>query len=147
MRSINAVHNRIMETREDDWMGWRSEVLLLVVGDGEPPETAVREDAVDYLKFAFGKVTDHRGTSCLRSVVKVREFLWLLELETAGFDAAPYSMYGAPKLIVAAGLLGVPVPVDDLRFMRMAMGNVCADDCNACANNPMADANQEEVSV
>lgn len=91
------------------------------------PEAA-RIVAVDYLRFAFDKARDHRGLSAARSVVKMRAWLWFLELDVDRFDAAPYPQYGVPKLVVAADLLEAGVP-DAEALARMAQGLPCYHAC------------------
>jgi len=40
---------------------------------------AVTEEMRSYMKFAWGKVRDHRGLSASRSVVKMAAWLWILD--------------------------------------------------------------------
>ncbi|MEV0811490.1 hypothetical protein [Micromonospora sp. NPDC050200] len=92
-----------------------------------------------YLRFAIGKILDHRSGSASRSVDKLAELAWLLGRDdvVAAMDAAGYPMYGAPKVIVFADGLGWPTevlvddPDDRQALARMAGGRHCSPDgCN-----------------
>lgn len=100
-------------------------------GWGEPfaDDDAVRAAAVDYLQFAFGKAQDHRGLSASRSVDKMTEFLWLLNIDTTPVGEASFQNYGVPQLKVVAGLLDVPFPTD-ADLVRMADGLPCRPECD-----------------
>lgn len=110
----------------DDPFGWAQEVLLnycdyetvqpLLV-DGitaddwtrEAPDRAkVGEAAHSYYEFALGKIEDERGISAERSVIKLREYAWLMGRDdvVAAMDAAPYPQYGAPKVAAFAEGMG-----------------------------------------
>lgn len=102
----------------DDMFGWAQEVLLdycdyetvlPLLNDGVTAEDwakiagergSVADAARDYYLFALGKIAAERGISAERSVVKLREFAWLMGRDdvVAAMDAAPYSSYGAPKV-------------------------------------------------
>lgn len=107
-----------IEAAEDDFLGWVPEVLLPymdletarpMLKDGvteqdwaeyaKAPEE-VGADARSYYQFALGKIADERGISAERSVVKLREFAWLMGRNdvVAAMDAAAYPQYGAPKV-------------------------------------------------
>lgn len=110
----------------DDTFGWAQEVLLPyldfdharpVLNDDVTPEqwaehaddpAEVAEAARDYYTFALGKIADERGISAERSVIKLREYAWLMgrdDIVTA-MDAAPYAEYGAPKVAAFGAGLG-----------------------------------------
>lgn len=138
-----------------DMFGWAAEALLpfvdfeharplLFAGTTQedwdeqyPPDQRTAEDvraeAMRYLEFAVGKVTDHRGLSAERSIIKLRALLWLLGLDDAiaSMDAAGYTNYGAPKLKVVAEALDAPWP-DDSRLARMAAGLPCGESDYEC---------------
>jgi hypothetical protein len=61
---------------------------------------SVVDAARDYYHFALGKIADERGISAERSVVKLREYAWLMGRDDVvdAMDAAPYPQYGAPKV-------------------------------------------------
>jgi len=84
-----------------------------------------------YLAFAIRKVVDHRGISAERSVVKLREYAWLLGRDDAvvAMDAAAYPQYGAPKLKAFALAMGLPWPTDDIVLEHMASGQPCSPNC------------------
>lgn len=100
---------------------------------------ALETEAREYLGFAVDKAVSHRGISAERSVIKLREFAWLLGRDDVvqAMDAADYPQYGAPKVqAFAAGMDWAPPGVDfaDLaEFERMSQGKFCTDDCeNGC---------------
>lgn len=86
----------------------------------------VLEDFADYMQFAIGKAIDHRGISASRSIEKLQTWQWLLGDEPHPDE--PYRNYGAPILKAVCEQYGFPVP-DDERFLRMADGERCRDDC------------------
>lgn len=110
----------------DDMFGWAQEVLLPyldfehakpLLHDGVTAEqyaecaddpTKIGEAAREYHLFALGKIEAERGISAERSVIKLREFAWLMGLDdvVAAMDAAGYSPYGAPKVAAFAAGLG-----------------------------------------
>ncbi len=89
-----------------------------------------------YLRFAIGKILDHRSGSASRSVDKLAELAWLLGRDdvAAAMDTADYPMYGAPKLAVFADGFGWPIselvddPGDRQAIARMADGQPCSPD-------------------
>lgn len=102
-------------------------------GDPKPRNgDGLRQEAKDYLSFAFGKAEDHRGLSAGRSVAKMRAYLWLMgnDAALAEYDAAPYRNYGVPQLLVAAKHLGVEAPPDDTPLGRMGRGLSCHEGCD-----------------
>ncbi len=73
----------------------------------DPPDTtddAIKARIADYLGFAYEKAENERGISAIRSVVKLRAWVWLLGDDDflAAFDAAPDHSYGRPTLDVVA---------------------------------------------
>lgn len=91
-------------------------------------EVAARE----YLEFAVGKIAAHRGLSAERSVIKLREFAWLLGRDdvVAAMDAAGYPQYGAPKVQAFAAGMGWSFGGDyEPELSRMARGWPCVADC------------------
>lgn len=118
----------------DDFLGWAREVLLPycdyetalpLLNEGVTAEdwflgmndpAKVGEAARDYYEFALGKIADERGISAERSVIKLREYAWLMGRDdvVAAMDEAPYPMYGAPKVAVfgeAFGFAAEAVPM------------------------------------
>ncbi|MET9222422.1 hypothetical protein ABZX65_27160 [Streptomyces sp. NPDC003300] len=110
----------------DDLFGWAQEVLLNycdyetvlpLLNDGVTAEewakvasdpAKVGEAARKYHLLALGKIAAERGISAERSVIKLREFAWLMGRDDviAAMDAAPYPEYGAPKVAVFGQLMG-----------------------------------------
>jgi hypothetical protein len=98
----------------------------------EQLETAARE----YLTFAIEKALNHRGISAERSVVKLREFAWLLGRDDVveAMDAADYPQYGVPKVKAFADGMGWPFLSFAEEYERAALfgmsnGDLCRDDC------------------
>lgn len=110
----------------DDMFGWAQGMLLSycdydtvlpLLNDGVTAEdwaknaddpAKIGEAARSYYEFALGKIEDERGISAERSVVKLREYAWLMGRDdvVAAMDAAPYPMYGAPKVAVFGEAFG-----------------------------------------
>ncbi|MFD8075864.1 hypothetical protein ACFV3E_24810 [Streptomyces sp. NPDC059718] len=110
----------------DDMFGWSQEVLLAYVDyDHARPflhdnftaeqwteyaedPAKVHDAAHAYYVFALGKIEDERGISAERSVIKLREYAWLMGLDdvVAAMDAAEYAPYGTPKVEAFAAGLG-----------------------------------------
>lgn len=102
---------------------------------------ALEAEAREYLAFAAEKALSHRGISAERSVIKLREFAWLLgkDFVVHAMDVADYAQYGAPKLRAFAdgmgwGFLGLADnDVERSELDRMSQGLPCVDDCkNGC---------------
>lgn len=135
----------------DDFFGFAAEVLAesmtadtirqinpnAEVNDHQAQTTEqVTEAAREYLGFAVEKITSHRGLSAERSVIKLREFAWLLDRDDviAAMDAAEYPQYGAPKVKAFADRMGWPFIsyVEDYErpaLARMSNGEPCREDC------------------
>lgn len=138
--------------RSDDFFGFGREVLILSMTDETLrqaiPDVELKEEhlpltadalateARDYLAFAVGKINDHRGLSAERSVIKLREFAWLLGRDDvlSAMDAADYPQYGAPQVKAFAYSLGWPFAdfVEEYEragLMRMTNGEPCREEC------------------
>lgn len=142
-RTQDEIVARITEVDDDDWMGFRREVLIAnldfehakpYLKDGVTeaewnPDPDIAAKAADYLGFAIGKIQDHRGISASRSVDKLREYAWLLGRDdvVSAMDAEDYAQYGAPKVKAFALGMGFEWPASpDLE--RMARGDACDPD-------------------
>lgn len=110
----------------DDPFSWAQELLLSycdyetvlpLLHDGVTAEdwaknaddpAKVGEAARSYYLFALGKIAAERGISAERSVIKLREYAWLMGRDDviAAMDAAPYPEYGAPKVAAFGQLMG-----------------------------------------
>jgi hypothetical protein len=90
----------------------------------------------EYMAFAIDKAINHRGISADRSIVKMREWAWILAKDDllAEIDAAGYVNYGAPKLKVICDHMGWGwADMDGLsspEFTAMASGRPCQTDCS-----------------
>lgn len=144
IRTQDEIVARIRDVADDDFLGWRFEVLVMALDfeHAKPflndeiaaemwttldPETEARR----YYGFAIGKIRDHRGISAERSTIKLREFAWLLCRDDvlAAMDAADYSQYGAPKVKAFGQGFGLTWP-DDPAMKRMADGEPCEPGCS-----------------
>jgi len=82
------------------------------------------QDMLDYLIFGYSKALDERGLSAVRTIKKLKFWLWLLgreDLEKLIDDDSLYCPYGIPALIALTEKLGLPVP-DDL-LAKKSFGN------------------------
>jgi hypothetical protein len=141
LRAIRAQHRDAL----DELFDFRQEVLLEALdfdhareflAPDAPGGWIQRVDhetyARDYLRFAIGKILDHRGNSAGRSVDKLGELAWLIGRDdvVAAMDQAGYLMYGAPKVRAFADGFGWPfldkLDGDDRQALaRMAAGQQC----------------------
>ncbi len=146
-RTQDEIVERIRAVEDDDFLGFRREVLIIHGLDFEhareylAPETtaeqwkaAVPADllraATEYYDFALGKILDHRGISASRSVDKLTEYAWLLGRDdvVAAMEAADYPQYGAPKVKAFADGFGLAWPDSEV-MTRMANGEPCTPTC------------------
>lgn len=90
---------------------------------------AILKDFAEYMSFAWGKASSHRGLSAERSITKLLAWLWLLEEDKliADVENAPYENYGCPKLALMCERLGLPGAPDDAA-KAMADGRHCGAD-------------------
>lgn len=92
--------------------------------------------AVEYLAFAVGKASDHRGLSASRSIDHFRAWLWLLGRDEE-IDWGSYVQYGVPILKQVAGLIGPTgcwMSLTTPELERMAAGQRCRPGCpEGCA--------------
>jgi len=67
-----------------------------------PPSQWAKGQIESYLDFAIEKAENERGLSAMRSVQKMREWVWLLGDQEVydAFEEADYNPYGLPKLAV-----------------------------------------------
>ncbi|MEU7617265.1 hypothetical protein AB0B27_14395 [Micromonospora rifamycinica] len=147
IRTQEEIVTRVWALRanREDIFGFREEVLVealdldyarQVITPRHPEAWTRRIDhetyARDYLRFAVGKIIDHRGNSASRSVDKLGELAWLLGRDdiVAGMDRVGYPMYGAPKVKAFADGFGW-LFLDDfdgdtrVALARMAEGQQC----------------------
>jgi hypothetical protein len=92
----------------------------------------VLEEMKAYMGFAWEKVTNHRGISAIRSVTKMRAWLWLLgddELYELATREDNYTNYGAPILLKICEKYMFDVP-DSREVVNMAAGRKCRGDCS-----------------
>lgn len=85
-------------------------------------------EAVDYLRFAWGKASDHRGLSAARSIDKMEMYCWILGAEPGLIEGRDYANYGTPGLKAAAEFLRQPIP-EDRNLVRMMQGIECTEGC------------------
>lgn len=149
MQTIEEIVAYYERERQEDIFGFLSEVLLrylpteavkpflkegtdLSAWQPTPlTEEAVIADMGQYMAFAWGKVSDHRGISAYRSIEKMQGWLWLLgDEETLAYakDEEHYPQYGAPILLRICQRYGFPVP-DEEGIRNMAQGKPCYPGC------------------
>lgn len=149
MRAAIEIVERYHQQRDGDVLGFVADVLLphLPVDDVrefmdddadlsawelyEPTTDAIHSPMRDYMPFAWEKATGHRGISAERSVVKFREWLWLLgndELMAFADDHANYAQYGVPVLKRISEEYKFAVP-EGSSVERMAKGLPCMSGC------------------
>lgn len=127
-RNQEEIVERIASLKDDDIFGFRFEVLAdaltfenakQYLKDGVTEEHWDGSRTVDtaaaarrYLEFAVGKIRDERGLSAERSVIKLREYAWLLGRSDVvkQMDAAEYAPYGEPKVRAFAAGMGFDWP-------------------------------------
>lgn len=146
VRTPTEVVARYETVKEDDYFGFKAEVLLshlpktflkpYLKPDADTSDLdsysrdlkSVTKEAVEYMEFAWGKALDHRGISANRSIDKLTELFWLMGRDdvVAAMYRADYHNYGAPKLKAACELMGWPIPASK-RLTRMAQGLQCRD--------------------
>lgn len=142
-RSQDEILARFRSVTDDDAWGFRREVItdamtlatLQAAFPAHDPEkiaaawepTDVEDHARIYLDFAIEKILDHRSLSADRSVLKLREYAWVLGRDDVvdAMDAAPYPQYGAPKVKAFADGMGWPWPDDSVELKRVAAGQLC----------------------
>jgi hypothetical protein len=137
MRTRSEVLQRYKERQEEGrFFDFYNEVLLgyltgyLTVENVKPLDhDSIRQEAKEYMEFAWGKVIDHRGISANRSINKMEAWCWLLEVEPGTIDFDNFPMYGAPILKQICLHFGWPMP-DDSDAIAMANGEAC-DSCQA----------------
>jgi hypothetical protein len=91
----------------------------------------VLEEMKAYMGFAWEKTINHRGISSIRSITKMRAWLWLLgdnELFDWAGDEANYTNYGAPILMRISKQYKFEIP-DEAAVFNMASGRKCRSDC------------------
>jgi hypothetical protein len=133
MRTDSEILDRYRSVQDHDVLGFKADILLSSLTakgaqasglfkpdasfDHWKPTTdaSLRADLESYMRFAWGKVEDHRGISASRSVDKIMEMAWLLGRDDVVqvIEDAAYEQYGAPKLAAACSLLGLPIPDDE----------------------------------
>lgn len=124
MRTEAEVVARIRERQPQDLLGFEWKLYLEVLSfaaareflkddaqaaDWITPKTEaqVRQDAIDYLAFAWDKANHCRGISANRSISHYQAWLWLLEVEWADELWDDYEFYGKPQLVRICEYLGV----------------------------------------
>ena len=147
LRTQDEIAERIRASRDDDFLGFRAEVLIgyldfehvrpflkpdATPGEWTPDpldEASVAEAARKYMDFAWDKARGHRGISAGRSIDKLTEWIWLLGRDDVveAIELAAYEQYGVPKLVAICEAMGWPIPEgEDVK--RMAQGLPCRPD-------------------
>lgn len=129
----------ILKNKDDDFMGFKSEVAINYVTVKDNPEFFVlgyiedikngitddiiipdvnetAQDFLDYMVFAWMKAFDERGISASRSVEKLEAWMLILsrpDVAEVLRDPDNYNPYGRPALRKACEMLNISYP-DDL---------------------------------
>jgi hypothetical protein len=75
---------------------------------------ALRQEAIDYMPFAWDKANNCRGISVNRSVMHYQAWLWLLGEDWGDQLMDDYEYYGKPQLVRVCEYLGLdPKQWDD----------------------------------
>lgn len=151
MRTQEEILEKVAEKREpfDDFFGTiRADLIYGLtyenakpyLTEGATPETfkptltdeEVIRAVLEYLDFAWGKATGHRGLSASRSIDHMRAWMWLLgDQEMLDFieSGGNYENYGAPILKRIGDKYGYKGVLDQFA-LNMAAGKKCHADCN-----------------
>jgi len=157
-RTDDEIVERIKELREEDPFGFETSDLVgylpwdrakeFLKPEAEKEHTPAERDRAsvlkqmaDYLPFAVGKATNHRGLSAGRSISHYSAWVWMLgDEDYKAIDWNRYARYGAPILKQISERFGIPLPQPDTTlahevdmakgFARMAQGEPCVQDCN-----------------
>ncbi len=160
LRTQAEILERIDAIKEEDYFGFRQEVLLYALtfenarpflkdttteANWKPTLTFedVETEALLYLAFALSKALGHRGISASRSVEKMSEFAWLLGRDDvySVLEETEYAPYGAPILKAWAVTYGEKAQAvvaaelaedDEGELARMLDGQRCEDGCGEC---------------
>lgn len=104
-------------------------------GTQEPTRDNVLSAMRGYMVFAWNKVEDHRGLSTIRSIEKMRAWLWILGddgMIAITNDESLYPNYGAPILKRICEKYDFEIP-DDADIVLMADGKPCTNNgCTGC---------------
>lgn len=153
-RTPDEIVARIHAIRDEDFFGFRMAVLAEALTFNEAQEGGVIASDVteekwgeaslaadklipgaqEYLKFAIGKIRNHRGISASRSVDKLSEMAWLAGRDdvVTAMGAAEYPQYGAPKVKAFADGMGfteIWAADSDAALERMTAGLPCVEGC------------------
>lgn len=154
MRTSAEIVARIRAVAKDDFFGFERTDLMAYLpfedaaqflqGDDVTPENYAaqgmpfpleRDHALmemrEYMDFAWGKATGHRGLSASRSMSHMRAWLWLLEDdELVAFldDPKSYPQYGAPVLMAICRKYQIEAPERE-DVIRMSQGLPCTPNC------------------
>jgi hypothetical protein len=123
MRTHDEIIQRIKERKDEDWFGFEWPYYLEVLpfdkamqflkkdaaADGwvVKTEQQIKEAAIDYMPFAWGKANNCRGISAGRSISHYTAWLWLLGVPWADELLEEYEYYGKPQLERICEYLGL----------------------------------------
>lgn len=125
MRTQEEILNRIEDVRKNDFFGAETGDLIPFLtfenakpflkegitedqwNEKTPTEESIKNEAKEYLPFAWEKANDMRGISANRSIDHMRAYAWLLGDEILKeFDGIAYEHYGKEKLIYISDVVG-----------------------------------------
>lgn len=115
MRTAEEIIKRIDERREHDLFGFEWPYYLdgLTFEQAKPylkedatgenwkvkTATEIRQEAIDYMSFAWDKANNCRGISANRSISHYQAWLWMLGEDWADSLWDDYEYYGKPQLV------------------------------------------------
>jgi hypothetical protein len=68
-------------------------------GHAKPRDTdSIKGRVLDYMQFAWDKANDRRGLSAMRSLARMKAWLWLLGEDALAAKMDNYTYYGKPQL-------------------------------------------------
>jgi len=150
MRTNQEILDHYRKIEDEDFFGYAAAILLcrlpfeaareFLIADAksenwkteQADEQTILSEMKSYMKFAWRKVIDHRGVSALRSVEKMKAWLWLMgddELLYSVNTDENYTQYGAPILMRICEKYGFEIPQNNA-IKRMSQGLPCYEDCD-----------------
>jgi len=130
MRTAEEIIKRIEDRREDDFLGFEWPFYLDgltfeqakpylkedATGEGWKVKTVaeIRQEAIDYMSFAWDKANNCRGISASRSISHYQAWLWMLGEDWSDSLWDDYEYYGKPQLVRICEYFGLdPTLWDD----------------------------------
>ena len=131
MRTVEEIKRRINDRRKDDILGfewiiyvealpWKEKQEFLIAtakpeNNPQKTEEEIKQEAIDYMPFAWEKANGFRGLSASRSISHYIAWLWLLGASDKYLQALSddYEFYGKPQLVKICKFLRIKCQWDD----------------------------------